>query len=299
MHPREAEHIARQAVPGTGVPHLSLLGSGLFNDTYRVDRDGRAFSMRLAVENPRGSNQDRVWELKVLQVAAQQGLAPALVRGDAERGFVVQEWVEGQPWAAPAVRRMPNIARLAALLRRVHELSVPEPARIMSPRAWVLHYGAILAAAGLSGAPALAAMAAARLSNLEALPQAAGVVCHSDVHLLNVLECPLQANRARTLLLLDWEYAHVSEPFWDLAGWSANNDFSDRLLRKLLAAYLGRPPHEHEWARCKLLVWLYDYVCLLWSKLYLNARRSSAAADIERRVGVLNTRLAARSAARI
>ncbi len=299
MYPREAECIARQAVPGSGVPHLRLLGSGLLNDTYRVDRDGHTFSMRLAVEGSHGSSQDRVWELKVLQVAAQQGLAPALVRGDAERGFVVQEWVEGQSWAAAAVRQTPNIARMAALLKRVHELPVPEPARMMPPSAWVLHYGAKLAAASVSGAPILAAAAAARLANLEALPQAAGVVCHSDVHLLNVLECPPRADRADTLKLLDWEYAHVSEAFWDLAGWSANNDFSDRLLRKLLAAYLGRPPDEHEWTRCKLLVWLYDYVCLLWSKLYLNTRRGGPAGDIERRVGVLNTRLAAGSATRI
>jgi thiamine kinase-like enzyme len=271
----------------------------LLNDTYRVDRDGLAFSMRLAAENSRGSIQERVWELKVLQAAAQRGLAPALVRGDAERGLVVQEWVAGQSWPAPAVRRMPNIAHMAALLKRVHELPAPEPARSMRPRAWVLHYCAELAAAGLSGAPALAATAAARLANLEALPRIADVVCHSDLHLLNVLECPARASRASSLLLLDWEYAHVSEPFWDLAGWSANNDFSDRLLRELLAAYLGRPADEHEWARCKLLVWLYDYVCLLWSKLYLNLRRGGVTRGIETRAGVLQARLTDRSASRI
>jgi thiamine kinase len=298
MQPREAEQIARQAVPGSGTPRLSRLGSGLLNDTYRVDRDGLAFSMRLAVGSS-GSSLDRAWELRVLQVAAQQGLAPALVRGDAERGFVVQEWVEGQSWPAPAVRRMPNIARMAALLKRVHELPVPMPARIMRPSAWVMHYRARLAAAGLSGAPALAAAAAARLADHEAMPQTASVVCHSDLHLLNVIECPVRTSCASSLKLLDWEYAHVSEPFWDLAGWSANNDFSDRLLRELLAAYLGRAPDEHEWTRCKLLVWLYDYVCLLWSRLYLNLRRGGATDDIETRAGVLNARLTDSLASRI
>jgi thiamine kinase-like enzyme len=221
------------------------------------------------------------------------------VRADTERGYLIQEWVEGRAWPASAVRRVPNIARMAALLKRVHELPVPEPARIMSPGAWILHYGAKLAAANAGGVSALAAGAAARLARLEALPRAAGVVCHSDVHLLNLLECPPRADRTRTLKLLDWEYAHVSEPFWDLAGWSANNDFSDRLLHELLAAYLGRRPDEHEWTRCKLLVWLYDYVGLLWSTLCLTTRRGGVAGEIERRVEVLNARLAVKSAAGI
>jgi thiamine kinase len=299
MPPREAEQIARQAVPGTGVPHLKLLGSGLLNDTYRVDRDGRAFSMRVAAESSKGSRIERAWELEVLQEAAQRGLAPPMVCGEAERGFLIQEWVEGRSWPASAVRRTPNIVRMAALLKRVHELRVPQPARIMRPSAWILHYSAKLAAASPSGAHALAAGAAARLASLEALPQVAGVVCHSDVHLMNVLECPLQDGSTSPLLLLDWEYAHVSEPFWDLAGWSANNDFSDRLLRELLAAYLGRPPDDYEWTRCKLLVWLYDYVCLLWSRLYLKLRRGGVTDDIETRAGVLNARLADSLANRI
>jgi len=299
MQPREVEQLARLAVPGTGAPQLKRLGSGLLNDTYRVDRDGRAFSLRFAIANSRGSSLERAWELEVLAAAAQQGLAPALVGGDAERGFVVQQWVQGRAWSASDVRRTPNVARMAALLKRVHELPVPMPARIMPPRAWVQRYAAGLVAANAAGAPALAAAAGARLANLEALPQIAGVVCHSDLHLLNVLECTQPPNPATSLKLLDWEYAHVSEPFWDLAGWSANNDLPDGPLRRLLAAYLGRAPQESEWTRCKLLVWLYDYVCLLWSELYLTSRRGGAAHDIETRAGVLKARLTDSFAGRI
>jgi thiamine kinase-like enzyme len=196
-----------------------------------------------------------------------------LVCGDAERGLLVQEWTAGRPWPATAVRQAANIERMAGLLNRVHDLPQPAPARIMRPGAWIEHYEAALGVAGLAapGAP-LAAAAAERLSRLETLPEPAYVVCHSDLHLMNLLECQLPGSAASSLTLLDWEYAHVSEPFWDLAGWSANNDFSDPLLRALLRAYLGRAPQAIEWTRCKLLVWLYDYVCLLWSNLCLGLR---------------------------
>jgi aminoglycoside phosphotransferase (APT) family kinase protein len=306
MHPREARAIAREAVPGSGEPTLIRLGSGLLNDTYRVDRGGRTFSMRVAAASSRVSRLDREWELEVLREAARRSLAPPLVCGDAERGFLVQEWVAGRPWPAASVREAANIARMADLLHRVHELPQPNPALVKRPRAWIEHYAAALTVAGLAAPAApLAAAAADRLASLEALPEPSYVVCHSDLHLMNLLESPLPASASGSLTLLDWEYAHVSEPFWDLAGWSANNDFSEPLLRGLLRAYLGRAPHPLEWTRCKLLVWLYDYVCLLWSKLYLDSRsgtgpgkgRPDSAADpmgrpgIAARVRVLSERL--------
>ncbi len=40
-------------------------------------------------------------------------------------------------------------------------------------------------------------------------------------------------------MLLDWEYAHASDPFWDLAGWSANNDFEEALQHDLLGGLPG------------------------------------------------------------
>jgi thiamine kinase-like enzyme len=294
MCPPEVQAIAREAVPGLGEPRVSALASGLLNDTYRVDRDGRSFSLRIATATSQGSTLERDWELKVLLQAAQRGLAPPLVCGDAERGFLVHEWVVGQPWPASSAREPAHIARLAELLKQVHQLPQPAPPRIMRPSAWVEHYGAALQGANVGIATTLASAAAARIAILEALPWPPAVVCHSDLHLMNLIEGPPRADGSSPLMLLDWEYAHVSEAFWDLAGWSANNDFPDPQRRSLLSAYLGREPRESEWRRCELLVWLYDYVCLLWGQLYLNSHRGPAADGFAARAETLNERLHAR-----
>jgi thiamine kinase-like enzyme len=114
--------------------------------------------------------------------------------------------------------------------------------------------------------PILHAAAASRLEELSQLPNVAAALCHSDLHTLNLVE------RDASLILLDWEYAHVSEPLWDLAGWSANNDFAEETQRDLLTNYLGTAPAARLWTRFRLLLWLYDYICLLWSELFLSVR---------------------------
>ena len=98
----------------------------------------------------------------------------------------------------------------------------------------------------------------------------------------------LQENES--LILLDWEYAHVADPLWDLAGWSANNDLEADVQWGLLTRYLGSAPDPGRWQRFRSLLWLYDYVCLLWSQLYLDLRRE-AADGIAERARLLDARL--------
>ncbi|HWG72353.1 MAG TPA: phosphotransferase [Steroidobacteraceae bacterium] len=260
MPPNELLTEAARHVPGSGAVGIRPLGNGLVNETYRVLRDGAAYALRLAAPNPHALGPDRAWEAQVLERAGAAGVAPALEYCDAARGILILRWVEGRTWTAPQARRPANIARMAQLLRRIHSLRPPLPARVMSPMDWILHYSA----AASSRNAALRGAATARAAALEGLGGADRVLCHSDLHTLNLID------RGGPLMLLDWEYAHVSEPLWDLAGWSANNDFEDEPRQALLAAYLNRPASRDERRRLSLLEWLYDYVCLLWSELYLD-----------------------------
>jgi len=138
-------------------------------------------------------------------------------------------------------------------------------------------------------APDLREAAAKHLAAVAALPGVAPVLCHSDLHTLNLID------RGDSLLLLDWEYAHASDPLWDLAGWSANNDLDEDLKQSLLSNYTGRRPTRDERSRLALLGWLYDYVCWAWSELYLqDAARADAAPDgVAARAAQLAARLQA------
>ena len=82
----------------------------------------------------------------------------------------------------------------------------------------------------------------------------------------------------------------MSEPDWDLAGWSANNDFSALQSRALLCAYSGSDPDDTRWRRFVLLRWLFDYVCVLWIHVYRASMRADSPALGERAL-LLETRL--------
>jgi thiamine kinase len=231
---------------------------------------------------------DRGWEARVLEGAVAADLAPALEYCDPQRGILITRWVDGRPWDPADTRRPSNISRMADFMRRIHALPIPAPARFMSPAQWIDHYSAAAlrsarrdagtatipgaaavpgAAAACSAAALLRAAATQRLAALAAMPSVGPALCHSDLHTLNLID------RGGPLVLLDWEYAHVADPLWDLAGWGANNDFEEPVRHDLLTSYLGRRPTGDEYLRLQLLGWLYDYVCLWWSELYLNLRR--------------------------
>jgi thiamine kinase len=286
--PRSApDELALRWVPGAGPVTLRPLAAGLVNESYRVERSGRVYSMRLAADVPE-LGFDRDWECRVLECAARAGLAPAIACCEPSQGILVTEWTGGHAWSAEELRLPDNIRALTGLVRQVHALPVPMPARAMSPAAWIAHYNRAAARAGLQfvRSAGLCFAANARLEGLAAIPSARGVLCHSDLHRLNVAA-------GERLVLLDWEYAHVSEPYWDLAAWIANNDGTASFATEVLAGYLGRPAGEHESARLRLLIWLYDYVCLLWSELYLTQRTEAAGGQVAIRAERLASRLRA------
>ena len=289
MPPGEVRRLALRHVPGEGTPEIERVSAGLVNETYRVVRDGIVYALRLAAANSADRGRDGESEACVLESAAAANIAPVPVVRQPQHGLLISRWVEGRSWTAADVRGRENIDRMADLLRRVHALPLPSPAREMSPRKWIEHYAA--AAAGSGGVPIWAAAAPLRtaadlrLTELAELPGGGPVLCHSDLHTLNLID------RGDSLVLLDWEYAHAADPFWDLAGWSANNVFGAELRHELLAAYAGRTPTPSEERRLWLLCWLYDYVCLLWCKVASQdaAERGESGA----RVRQLQVRLAA------
>jgi len=283
MQPREIEQLCRAVLPGAGSIDLEALSAGMISATYRVARDGVAYTLKVAADE-RLVGLDPAWELGVLERAGRIGVAPRVVYADPGRAVLITRWVPGRSWSPREVKAAANLGNMAELLRKVHALSVPAPPRMIAPLQWIEIYAKALSRRDLKSDPALRTAALARAELLPNPPHPGRVVCHSDLHTENLLQ------ENESLILLDWEYAHVADPLWDLAGWSANNDFEADVQWSLLTHYLGSAPSSSQWLRFKSLLWLYDYVCLLWSQLYLDLRRE-AANGIAERARFLDARL--------
>jgi thiamine kinase len=292
MRSSELENLALRYVPGPGTPAIQAIGVGLVNESYRVERGKRSYSLRVPAAHAAELGLDREWECRVLEGAEAAGLAPVIERCAPREGILVARWVHGRSWTPEEVRRAENIDRIAMLVRRIHALGVPHGPRGMSPATWIAHYCTALRRRGGAEPLELRPLARKHLAaHAELMPHGA-VLCHSDLHPQNIIEGD------RGLVLLDWEYAHVSEPWWDLAGWICNNDLGPNSGRLLLARYLDRQPTAPEARHLRLLVWLYDYVCLLWCELYVRLRPAGAANGTAERAQLLAQRLAAESGGR-
>jgi thiamine kinase-like enzyme len=292
MQPPDVERLCRTIVPGSGSVQVQPLGAGLLSETYKVTRDGAAYALKVAAEHGPELGLDRAWEVRILERAGGAGLAPRLAYSDAGGTVVVARWVSGLPWVLQESTLAANIRSIAALLRRVHALAVPAPPRVVSPLQWITIYRTALSRRSAPpGDPALRTAAINRAQEIAEPPLVAGVVCHSDLHAMNLIR------GAESLILLDWEYAHVADPLWDLAGWSANNDLEAGAQWSLLNDYMQTTPAQQDWRRLRLFLWLYDYVCLLWCQLYLSVLgeqgwgEEGAGKGIAERARVLDARL--------
>jgi len=275
----EVVQLARRHVPGLDEPEVQLQNAGIVNNTYQVRRDGRWYALRVVSDDCEGEF-DREWEYQVLQCASGAGLAPLIEYCDRATGVLVSRWAPGHSWTAAEVRRVVNFHRISEFIWSVQALPIAKPAREIRPRAWIERYRE-------RSNIQLDLRAEQQLEILDALPDLRAVLCHSDLHIGNLVDT------GSALLALDWEYAHVSDVHWDLAGWGSANDFTPIEQRELLRVFLGRVPDSTEWARYEALTWIYDYMCLLWCEHYLNRRPDDPTSHIAARCATLFGRLGA------
>jgi aminoglycoside phosphotransferase (APT) family kinase protein len=253
----DPEGLARQWVPGRGKPLVRLVARGHEASTYRVLRDGHFFAMRLPLAPAAGppAGGTAPWDQRVFAAAAAAQVGPPISMADPASGILVTEWVRGRTWTQSSARNPAQSARIARLVRQIQALSPAQPHFARRPADWIAHYRKSPHRDALTGA------AERRLAALRQMPPLADVLCHSDLHRLNLID------GAGGLIVLDWEYAHYSDPYWDLAGWLSANDLAGPHSQALLAAYLGRAPGDEQLQRLECLMWLHDYVCLLWSDI--------------------------------
>jgi thiamine kinase-like enzyme len=224
---------------GPAVP----LSGGITNRNYRVQFGAKSYVVRLPGKDTELLGINRICEQVANDAAARLGIAPRVAAAD--RNAIVTELVDGAPLEPAAVRAAPE--RIARALRLFHGSGAKLGCRFWVPQL-LDDYAAIIDERGgalpdgYADARALAGQIGA------ALPFSVPVPCHNDLLAANIIS----PKRGDGVLLVDWEYAGMGHPMFDLGNLAVNNEFDDGTEGRLLTEYYGEPPGPARRAALKL-----------------------------------------------
>lgn len=229
---------------------------GLTNRSWLVTTDADRFVVRISDLGAAQELQiDRDSEASVLQHVARAGIGPQVLRCDPTSGILVTRYL-GATWTARDAQADANIHELAEVLRRLHSLDIPAGVRAVDLASTVDGYIRTLLERGTHSGLALPALRdCADETAMQLRQDSTPRLCHNDVHHLNVVG-------GDPVRLIDWEYAGVGEPLFDLASVCVYHRYRKPQRERLLAAYGASTAIN--WKRLELACWLFDYIRDLW-----------------------------------
>jgi len=224
----EVDRIVKRLWPGRTAT-AERLGGGLTNHNFKVTVDDEAFVVRVAGKDTELLGIDRRNEHGAALVAAEIGVGPEVLAFLEPERCLVTRFLDGRPIPPEEIREPQAIGRAARTLPAVHD-GPPVPGAFDSFRVVEVYLATARAHGGRE--PAAYARAKATADTIErTLGPREHRPCHNDLLNANFLD---EGERIR---IVDWEYAGMGDPFFDLANFSVNNGLSEADDRALLEAY--------------------------------------------------------------
>jgi thiamine kinase-like enzyme len=260
------EHDARRrlaALPGfdaktAAAARLTRL-AGLTNRVFKVETATESFCLRIPGVGT-DSIIDRRVEERNARAAAAAGITPEVLHF-AEDGTMLTRFVHGALVTPEHLRDSPEaLQRVAMALRSLH-CRAPDFAGVFHVFEIMQSYAALLESRGAAmpeGAHAVLGEADAVRGALAARP-APLRPCHCDPTGRNLIDT------GERVWLVDWEYAAMNDPMWDLAYFSVESELDDKADAILLTAYLAREPDKAESARMAVTKAVCELLAALWA----------------------------------
>ena len=252
--------LLRRAVGDCEIEERQRLG-GLPNRTYYVKTTVGEYVVRLPGE---GTEEliNRYDEKKSTELACRVGIDAKLYLFDEGTGEKVSEFLSRSQTMHPEdMKKEENIVRAAAIFKSLHEsgedTGVPFDVMDMAEtyETFIREKGGFF----YEDYPEIRKC----INQIKEhyLPGVVKVPCHND---------PLCENwilqEGGKMYLIDWEYAGMNDPMWDLADLSIEAGYSDEMDRRLLESYLGRDVRPEEKEAFQINKVLIDYLWSLWGK---------------------------------
>jgi thiamine kinase-like enzyme len=242
--------ILRRLEPSLGplTGELEPLSGGITNHNFRATLGGTEYVIRRPGKDTDLLGIDRQAEQMATEAAARLDIAPAVAA--ALEDCLVTRFIDCR--AAARQDLLDGVEQIALALRSFHDSGTELPSSFRVPDL-LEDYAAIVRERGgrLPGAYSGALFAAARIA--AALPVPVARPCHNDLLAGNIIRVA-----GGGLRIVDWEYAGMGDPRFDLGNLSINNGFDEATDDRLLRAYHGEAPSDRGRAALKLMRVLSD-----------------------------------------
>ena len=223
------EELAERLWPGR-VRSIEILAHGITNSNYVVDLGDERVVVRVPGSDTHLLGIDRSNEVVAGSLAAAIGVGPEVLATDESTGCIVFRFIDGRAIPTDELAAEPMLGQFVDTLRRVHHAG--RTPTIWNPYGVIRDHRDVAAARGVQ-APFDTGFTFEVLSHIEtARPFRATVLGHNDLLNANFL----YDDRVR---IVDWEYAGMSDPYFDLANVSVNNAFPMESETALLEHYFG------------------------------------------------------------
>jgi thiamine kinase-like enzyme len=253
-----------QRLPEIAGRELTLrpLSGGITNRNFLIEAAGTddRWVIRLAGNDTHLLGISREVEHAATVAAAGVGVGPEVTAFIRPEGYLVTRFIVGSPVSDEAVHRPETLRRVADSLRRIHD--GPAIPGLFVPFRIVEAYRALALARGVPiPVEYELAQSVARRIELAFLTSPVELrPCHNDLLNANFID-----DGAR-IRIVDWEYAGMGDPFFDLGNFSINHELTPEENSQLLAAYDGeaRPARL---ARLTLMRAVSDFREAMWGVL--------------------------------
>jgi thiamine kinase-like enzyme len=253
-----------QRVPELAGRELTLrpLSGGITNRNFLVEAAGtdQGWVIRLAGNDTHLLGISREVEHAATVAAAGVGVGPEVTAFIRPEGYLVTRFIVGSPVSDESIHSPETLARVADSLRRVH--GGPPIPGLFVPFRIVEAYRALAEARGVR-IPAEYEVARSHARRIELALLANPVElrpCHNDLLNANFID---DGSRIR---IVDWEYAGMGDPFFDLGNFSINHELSPEEDAAVLAAYEGSVRADRL-ARLSLMRTISDFREAMWGVL--------------------------------
>jgi aminoglycoside phosphotransferase (APT) family kinase protein len=205
-----------RCIPGCagGEPPLRvqmLYGGRNVNRNLRIDTRRGRFVLRQRICEGQRPGADPLREVACHCTAAAAGVAPIVLDSAPDGHWILMDYIEGGTWTPMQLQTAEGLRTLGARLQRLHAITPPkglaafDPVSIATGQAKVILERDPAAGAQVDALVARAQQLAVDCATFAVTP----VTTHGDLNVGNLV--------GPVPMLVDWEYAQLADPVYDLA----------------------------------------------------------------------------------